>query len=141
MSEMKHYLASKLEEFNRKHNARAKLDRYDGDLKRQWKRDEQRMSNIWREVDSIADVQNYIDRFVWLAEQEDKVKTTDLCTYTADVALYCAVYAIQKAISCFDMERFDFSLLDKEAIDAMFGLLYSAVKKKENAVLRRTMWD
>lgn len=141
MSELKDYLESKLDEFNRKHNVQAKLNRYDGEIKKQWKRDYEKTSYLWQEIKSISDVQEYINRYVFMVEREEKLKTTDLCTYDTDLALYRAVYAIRKMVRCFDMAGFDFYLLDKDAVDSLFALIYGSVEKMENVIRRRAMWD
>lgn len=141
MSEMKDYLESKLNEFKCKHDIQAKLNRYDGEIKKQWKCDCERTRELWQEVNSVADVQDYIGRYVFLVEQEEQLKTTDLYTYDVDLALYRAVYAIQKMVRCFDMAGFDFGLLDKAAIDDLFASIYGAFAKMENVIVRRTMWN
>ena len=140
MSEMKDYLESKLNEFNSKHNVHAKLNRYDGDEKKRWKRDYERTRNLWQEVNSVADVKDYIDRYVFLVEQEE-LKTTDLYTYDVDLALYRAVYALQKMVHCFDMVGFNWNHLGKETIDDLFSEMYNSVEKMKNIITRRTSWN
>ena len=76
-----------------------------------------------------------------MVEREEKLKTTDLCTYDTDLALYRAVYAIRKMVRCFDMAGFDFYLLDKDAVDSLFALIYGSLEKMENVIRRRAMWD
>lgn len=141
MSKMKDYLDSKLNEFKREHNVHAKLNRYDGDEKRRWKRDYERTRDLWKEINSVADVKEYIERYVVMVEREEQLRTNDLYTYDIDLALYRAVYAIQKMVHSFDMEGFDWNNLEKEAIDALFSELYNSVEKMKNTITRRASWD
>lgn len=141
MSEMKDYLESKLNEFNREHNVQAKLNRYDGYEQKQWKRDREKTRDLWAKVNSITDVKEYIDRYVFMVEREERLRTNDLYTYDVDLALYRAVYAIQKMVHSFDMEGFDWNNLEKEAIDDLFSELYVSVEKMRNIITRRTSWD
>jgi len=138
---MKDYLQSKLNEFKSEHDPYAKLNRYDGDEKRRWKRDYKRTSDLWKEVNSVADVKEYIDRYVFMVEREERLRTTDLYTYDIDLALYHAVYAIQKMVHSFDMEGFDWNNLEKEAIDDLFSELYNSVEKMKNTITRRASWN
>lgn len=141
MSKMKDYLESKLNEFKREHNVESKLNRYDGYEQKQWKRDREKIRELWPKVNSVADVKEYIDSYVFMVEREERLRTNDLYTYDIDLALYRAIYAIQKMVHSFDMEGFDWNNLEKEAIDDLFSELYASVDKMRNIITRRTSWD
>lgn len=137
---MKNYINGKLEEFNRKCCIHNKLNSYDGDYKKRWKRDYNDIKNsLWREIMSATDICEYVDRYIYSVEREISSNNTYLDIYDIDLALYRAVYAIQKMACCYDNNNCDFSSFDKSQIDALFEKLNIAYDKIKNEIFRRSI--
>lgn len=138
---MKDYIRFKLNDFEKEHAVLNTSNIYDGDIKRQWKNDSEEIHGSWKDINSISDVYSYIDSYVYSVEREGNLKTLCLDTYDTDLALYRAIYAIEKAVCCFDNKDLDFNTLDKESIDILFTKLNNAYKKMQDIIMRRTMYD
>ena len=141
MSSANDYLKIKLDEFEKEHSPYSKLSRYDGDLKKRWKQDYSQRETVWRNVNTVADLYRYIERFVCATEQEVALQTRNLDTYEVDLALFYVTYAIQKAIHCYKMKISDFYTLSNDDIDKIFDRLYKRVSDLKDTVMRRAMWD
>lgn len=141
MSGAHNYLEIKLDKFNKEHDVLGKLSRYDGDLKKRWKQDYNNRESVWRNVNSVDDLHSYIDRYTCAVEREKANKSLSLDTYEVDLALYHAIYAIQKAIHCFDMNAFDFNSLSYDDIDDLFWKITKSVNEMKDILICRTMWN
>ena len=142
MSEMQSYLKEKLHEFNSKYNVKYKLSTcWDKELKRQWKRDCEEISAQWQEVNSVADIQKYVDWYAATVERYENIRGFYTDAYDMDLALYRAISAIQKMAQCYDMDRFDFHTFGKAEIDTLFEKLYETLKAMQDVNLRRAMQD
>jgi len=141
MSSANNYLKIKLDEFEKEHNPCGKLSRYDGDLKKRWKQDYSQRESVWRNVNTVADLYSYIERFVCAVEREKMLKSRCLETYDVDLALFYATYVIQKAIHSFEMKISDFNTLSNTDIDEIFDRLYKSTYDLKEIVTQRAMWD
>ena len=138
---MRDYIQYKLDLFNRAHCIKNKLDSYEGDYKKQWKKDYNQTSNLRAEIKSVSDVHSYIDSYVCSVEREQKLNVRYLDIYDTDVALYRATYAISKMACCYDNNNFDFHTLGKKEIDEMFSVLEKTHSKMKDELMRRSMYD
>ena len=135
------YLKFKLDEFNKEHDAYAKLNRYEGELKKRWKRDYSNREFVWRNVNSRDELMSYIAQYTGAVEREKKLKILSVDTYEIDLALYHVTYALQKVIHCYHMDSFDFKTLSISDIDEIFDQLYCGVGEMKDINMRRSMWD
>ena len=139
---MKQYINDKLDNFNREHCVQSKLDSYDGDYKRQWKKDYKEIENsLWSKIMSVSDVLDYVDRYVASVEREEKLNVTYLDIYDTDLALYRATYAIRKMAQCYDNPNCDFDTFGKDEIDNLFIKLERSYSKMKQELFRRSMND
>lgn len=139
MSDVSNYIKNKLNQFCKEHDVPGKLNRYDGELQRQWKHDRDRTKMLWQEIMTESDVHDYIDRFVSSVEREANLNTLCLETYSTDLALYRAVYAMEKMAQCYNNKNCQFNTIDINAIDIMFNKLEQAHQKMKDELMRRTM--
>ena len=142
MSEMRDYLKSRLDEFIRNYNVENKLNTcWDKDLKRQWKRDSDEVRSQWKNINSVADVQRYVDWFASTVARYENVKGIYTDAYDMDLSLFRAIYAIQKMAASYDNEKLDFHTFGKDEIDRLFSELYRVLKEMKEVNLRRAMQD
>lgn len=139
MSDVCNYIKNKLNEFCKEHDIPGKLNRYDGDVHRQWERDREKTKMLWQEIMTESDVHDYIDRFVYSVEREVSLTRSCLETYSTDLALYRAVYAIEKMSQCYNNKNCQFDSIDINTIDIMFNKLEQAHQKMKDELMRRTM--
>ena len=139
MNDVSKYIKNKLNEFCKEHDVPGKLNRYDGDLKKQWKNDREKTKMLWQEILTEADVHTYVDNFVYSVEREVSLNTPFLETYYTDLALYRAVYAIEKMAQCYNNNNCQFDMIDINTIDSMFEKLEKAHRKMKDELMRRTM--
>ena len=139
---MKNYINNKLDEFNREHCVESKLNNYEGYFKKQWKKDREEISrSLWGEVRSVSDVINYVNLYVDSVEREVNLNVKYLDIYDIDLALYRAVYAMNKMAYCYDNPNCNFITVEKNEIDALFSMLKTAHIEMKNELARRSMLD
>ena len=139
MSDVVKYIKSKLNEFCKEHDVPGKLNRYDGDIQKQWKYDREKTKMLWKEIMTESDVHIYVDNFVYSVEREVSLNTSCLETYDTDLALYRAVYAIGKMAQCYNNNNCQFDMIDISTIDFMFEKLEKAHRKMKDELMRRSM--
>lgn len=139
MSDVSNYIKNKLNEFCRAHDVLGKLNRYDGDLQKRWKKDREKTKMLWQEILTETDVHNYIDKFVYSVKREVRLNTSCLETYDTDLALYRAVYAIEKMANCYSNEKCQFDVININMVDVMFEKMEQAYNELKNELMRRTM--
>lgn len=140
---MKDYINKKIEEFIQEcDNIESKLDRYDDDYKKQWKRDKKYIrETLYQQITSISDVREYINCYVYSVEREKSLKVLNLDIYDTDLALYKAIYALKIMANQYDNCKCNFKPIDKNEIDDFFESLKKAYKEMKAELLCRTSYN
>ena len=105
---MKKYINDKLSELKRHYNAKDSLITYCGnDLKHQWQKDYKEVTDLWKSIVNISDVEKYF------CEYENSVNRyidSKSCVdyYYVNLSLYKLTYSIEKMAACYDNDRCDF---------------------------------
>lgn len=138
---MKDYIKKKLEDFYEKcGNIESKLDRYDDIYQKQWKRDKDDISkNLYQQITSTSDVIQYIDYFLASVEREKSLSVLNLDIYDVELALYKAVYALEKMANHYDNNKCSFSI-DEKQVDELFDKMEQAYTDMKAELLCRTSY-
>ena len=139
MSDVSNYIKSKLNEFCREYDVPGKLNKYDGDLQKRWRRDREKTKMLWQEIITESDVHSYVDSVVYSVKREVSLNTSCLETYDTDLALYRAVYAIEKMATCYNNLNCQFDMIDISIVDSMFEKMEQAHHELKDELMRRTM--
>lgn len=141
---MKSYVKDKLAEFNTQYNVKYKLDSCwdnDREIKKQWKKDREKIRLQWQEVNSISDVKTLIERYASTVKRYKNIRGVYTDSYDMDLALYKVVSALQKMARCYDIEALGFNKCSKEDIDDIFDNLYKILAEMEDVNMCRAMQD
>ena len=123
---MKSYVKDKLAEFNTQYNVKYKLDSCwgnDREIKKQWKKDREKIRLQWQEINSIFDVKTLIERYASTVKRYKDIRGVYTDSYDMDLALYRVVSAFQKMAQCYDYKELGFNECGKEEIDSLFDRL------------------
>lgn len=136
---MKKYINDKLSELKRYYNAKDSLITYCGnDLKHQWQKDYKEVTDLWKSIVNMNDVEKYF------CEYENSVNRyidSKSCVdyYYVNLSLYKLTYSIEKMAACYDNDRYDFHFNNMAEIDELFEKLYKQISIMQDETLRRSI--